>query len=376
MTSLKHGGQLKKINLGLLYGGTTHEHDVSLRSAAAIYKNLNKERYNIQLVGITRDGVWHLQEKAHITATEEFGEILQVIENPREILFQMGNKSNNPPQSDIFSPEVIFPAIHGDLGEDGSLQGLCQALGIACVGADIRGSVVALDKALTKSIIKETGIPLIPYLEIDKKLFNQDAKNQVDNILKSLGPKIFIKPSSMGSSIGCHLVTNPSLIIDKLSDAFNYGNSVIVEKALDVREIECAVLEQRNGLLRISVLGEMVHSDEFFNYHAKYISEDLSIQIPAKIDPNITESIREYAKEAFLAMGLKGMARMDFFLTESNIYFNEVNTIPGFTDASMYPKLFEHEGLSYSGLLDELIQGAIEHTGNKLMRQRMEPTFV
>ncbi len=307
----------KKLKIGVLFGGKSAEHEVSVISAQNIMKALDKNKYQIFPVKINKNG------KFNLNAVKNF--------------------------------DIIFPVLHGPYGEDGSIQGLLKLAGIPYVGAGVLGSAVGMDKDVMKRLLKEAGIPTCKFL-----ILLSLEKKSLKEISKVLGLPIFIKPANLGSSVGIHKVKNEENWNSALKDAFQYDSKVIIEQAIKGREIECAVLGNEKPIA--SVPGEVIVNSEFYSYEAKYIDENgATVEIPTKIPKATIKKIRETAVKTFKVLNCEGMGRVDFFLKENGeILVNEINTIPGFTDISMYPKLWEASGLPISKLLDKLIKLAIE----------------
>ncbi len=323
--------KVKKIRVGILFGGRSAEHEVSLVSARSVIKNLDKKKYIVVPILITKDGKW---------------------------LFNNAKKSQ-PISADpttLSSLDVIFPVLHGTYGEDGTVQGLLELARIPYVGAGVLGSAVGMDKIIQKMIFKANNIPtpgFIFFTTHDKK------SSYVSRVMKEIKLPCFVKPANLGSSIGISKVTKRDQITKAINLAFKYDRRVIVEKAISSpMEIECAVLG--NDIPKASVLGQIVSSNVFYDYDAKYVDGQSKSIIPAKLSKGVSNDIRRLAVIAFEVLDLAGMARVDFLVTkQGRIYLSEVNTIPGFTSISMYPKLWEASGVKYPALLDKLIDLAL-----------------
>ena len=346
----------KKINIGLICGGTSGEHEVSLISAYNIQAALNREKYNVLLIGIDKNGGWYLG------SNENF---LKNVENVRKVSFDtelptrlpQRNQTDQCESSDILSEvDVFFPITHGKLGEDGALQGLLELIGKPYVGADVYGSAICMDKDVTKRLLREYGIPIAKY-----QMLRKHEELKFEDAVKNLGDTLFVKPCREGSSLGVSKVRTSEEYIEALREAFAADRKVLVEEAVSGREIECSVLGN-DSPEAASVLGEIAPMHEFYSYEAKYVDErGADLIIPAEIDLEVSKNIRQTAVEAFQITECRGMARVDFFLNNDNTYIlNEINTLPGFTNISMYPKLWEASGLSYSELLESLIDLALE----------------
>ncbi len=364
--------QKAKMKIGVLYGGRSGEHDVSLCSAASVVAALDKNKYKVIAIGIDRDGKWYVQEKPEIVPHKDFGKVLALKkkgqwlvnhfqQNNQLHLYDLKNKNKK------VAIDVVFPVLHGTFGEDGTLQGLLELAMVPYVGADVIGSSVGMDKDVAKRLLKEAGIPVVSSITLNKRQWKNNAQDIIQNAMDKLGLPLFVKPVCTGSSVGIKKVKEKESLAKAINFAFQFDTRVMMEKAIDCREIECAVLGNENPAA--SVLGEIIPKHEFYSYEAKYIDPDgAKLIIPAQIDSNLSEKIRKIAVDGYEALGCSGMARVDFFLDKNTaeFYLNEINTIPGFTSISMYPKLWEATGLEYSKLLDKLIELALERHKKKL----------
>ena len=352
---------MKKIKLGVIFGGMSTEHDVSIVSGTSIIKNLNKDIYDITPIYIDKNGDWFLYNK-NVNDIEIFkiGESpleLQKIENPIELLKKIN---------------VAFPVLHGLYGEDGTIQGLFELIKLPYVGCKVLSSSVCMDKVYTKVVLEKADIKQVEYtyvrrfgekyIFIDDK-FNEkilDVKEICEKVIEKCGLPVFVKPSNSGSSVGINKAKN----VEELSKALDYASlfdkKIIIEKAVDAQELECAVIGNEN--VDVSCVGEILPAEEFYSFDAKYNNSDSRVLLPADIDIEISEKIRNIARKAFKAVDGRGLARVDFFVDKNTkeVFLNEINTMPGFTKISMYPQLWEKCGKSYSNLLDELIQLALE----------------
>ena len=347
----------EKITIGLICGGTSGEHEVSLISAYNIQAALNREKYNVLLIGIDKNGGWYLGNNQSF---------LKNVEDVRQVSFDTELPARLP-QRNLTEPgesvailsevDVFFPITHGKLGEDGALQGLLELFGKPYVGADVYGSAICMDKDVTKRLLMERGIPVARYM----LLRNQEELPFTDAVLE-LGETLFVKPCREGSSLGVSKVRTVEEYLTALQEAFAVDSKVLVEESISGREIECSVLGNDKPEAA-PILGEIVPLREFYSYEAKYVDEDgAELVIPAEIDSEVSMQIRKTAVEAFQLTECRSMARVDFFLRADNSFIlNEINTLPGFTNISMYPKLWEASGLSYSELLDRLIELALEY---------------
>jgi D-alanine-D-alanine ligase len=372
MTRKTHLKKVAKIKIGVLYGGRSGEHDVSLCSAASVVSALDRNKYEVTAIGIDRDGRWYVQDKPEIISDKDFGRILSLKKKGTWLVnhFEQKNKLHlydlkNKNKEVII--DVVFPVLHGTFGEDGTLQGLLELAMVPYVGADVTGSAVGMDKDIAKRLLKEAGIPIVPSLTINKQQWKDNQKLIIKSALDKLGLPVFIKPVCTGSSVGVKKVKKKELLAEAMDFAFQFDTRVMIEKAIACREIECAVLGNENPAA--SVLGEIIPSHEFYSYEAKYLDPNgAALKIPAQIDKTLTDKIRKTAVEGYMALGCSSMARVDFFLDKktNKFYLNEINTLPGFTSISMYPKLWEATGLKYSDLLDKLITLALERHQKKL----------
>jgi D-alanine-D-alanine ligase len=364
--------QTSKMNIGVLYGGKSGEHDVSLCSASSVVSALDRNKYEVTAIGIARDGRWYVQDKPKIIPDKNFGRILFLKKKGMWLVnhFEQKNKLHlydlkNKNKEVII--DVVFPVLHGTFGEDGTLQGLLELAMVPYVGADVTGSAVGMDKDIAKRLLKEAGIPVVPSLTINKQQWKDNQKFIIKSALDKLGLPVFVKPVCTGSSVGVKKVKKKELLTEAMDFAFQFDTRVMIEQAVDCREIECAVLGNDNPAA--SVLGEIIPHHEFYSYEAKYLDPNgAALKIPSEIKASLAGKIRKAAVEGYVTLGCSSMARVDFFLDKktNKFYLNEINTLPGFTSISMYPKLWEATGLKYSDLLDKLIALALERHQKKL----------
>lgn len=361
-----------RMKIGVLYGGRSGEHDVSLCSAAAAVSALNTSKYEIIAIGIDRDGKWYVQDQPEIVPHKDFGKVLSLKRRGRWLVnhFEEGNKLslyNMEVSGEKVTVDIVFPVLHGTFCEDGTLQGLLELAMVPYVGADVIGSAIGMDKDVAKRLLHEAGIPVVPSLTVNLQQWRSNQKSIIENAVGKLGLPLFVKPVCAGSSVGVKKVKEKAVFAEAMDFALQFDTRVIIEKAIDCREIECAVLGNENPVA--SVLGEIISSHEFYSYEAKYIDpEGATPQIPAQIEPSLADLIRKIAVDGYLALGCSSMARVDFFLDKKTdeFYINEINTLPGFTSISMYPKLWEATGIKYSDLLDYLIALAQDRHRKKL----------
>lgn len=345
---------LKK-NVLVLFGGESSEHEISLISAYNVLVAVDKELYNIHTVGITKDGEWYYYE-GDFSKIKDGSWIYE--DNKKAII--------SPCKSDsgiiIFDKEVrkekidmCFPVLHGKNGEDGTIQGLLTLAGIKFVGCSFMSSSLCMDKVMTKIVLEKNNIPQTPYIYLKKQDYECIDKIK-EEIREKLGFPCFVKPVNAGSSVGASKVNSNKDLDAALDEAFKYDDKVLIEKFVNCREIETAVMG--NDKILIAGPGEILSESEFYDYDTKYHTDNVGYAIPAKIDEDLTLKIREYAKKAYKVLDCKGLSRIDFFLDKETgeIYLNEINTLPGFTNISMFPKLFISEGLSYKELVSKLLE--------------------
>jgi len=355
----------EKLRVGVIFGGQSGEHEVSLVSAQGIMEAMNKERYEIIPVGITKEGRWLTSgEPMKLLQSGEPGVSAQVAEAKpmtRELATRSrrdlvpGTRETGFPQVD-----VVFPVLHGPYGEDGTVQGLLELAGIPYVGAGVLGSALGMDKIAMKAVFASHGLPVVEHVALKRRDWERDPEAVMELVEKELGYPCFIKPANLGSSVGISKVHQRSELASALCLAARYDRRMLAERAVDAREIEVSVLGNDEPIA--SVPGEIIPCREFYDYIAKYIDDRSELIIPADLPPGVTRRIQELAIAAFLAVDCAGMARVDFFLDKDTqgLYLGELNTIPGFTPISMYPKMWEASGISYSELIDRLIELALE----------------
>jgi D-alanine-D-alanine ligase len=365
-------GKTNKLNIGVLYGGRSGEHDVSLCSAASVFSALDRNQYNVTAIGIARDGRWYVQEKPEIVPDKDFGKKMALKKRGLWLVnhFEQKNKLhlyNIKNKNKEVLVDVVFPVVHGTFCEDGTLQGLLELAMVPYVGADVTGSAIGMDKDMAKRLLKEAGIPVVPSITAHKQSWKKTSKLILQEVLVRLGLPLFVKPVCAGSSVGVRKVKRQEELAQAINFAFQFDTRVMIEKAIDCREIECAVLGNENPAG--SILGEIIPNHEFYSYEAKYIDPDgAALQIPAQIKKSLSDKIRKFAVEGYKTLGCSSMARVDFFLDKKTdkFYLNEINTLPGFTSISMYPKLWAATGLKYSNLLNQLIALALDRHSRKL----------
>jgi len=359
-----------KIRVAVIFGGRSGEHEVSLASATSIMENIDRSKYEVIPVGITKEGRWLLDGepmkalKSGYTGTGQ-EPALVAIEAHRDDVVPTDSDRGNPGTGRLVA-DVVFPVLHGPYGEDGTVQGLLELAGVPYVGAGVLASATGMDKAIMKALFLHQGLPVVEHLVVARREWERDTKGSMDRIEDCIGYPCFVKPANLGSSVGVSKAIGREDLARALATAARYDRKLLVERGIDCREIECSVLGNDEPIA--SVPGEIIPSREFYDYLAKYVDEGSRLIIPAPISPETTEEIRRIAVAAFKAIDCAGMARVDFFLERSSgkVYLNEINTIPGFTQISMYPKLWEASGLPYPRLIDRLIELALERHAEKM----------
>lgn len=338
-----------KKKIAVLFGGQSTEHEVSRVSAASVLRNIDIGKYDIYPVGITKDGKWF-----------EYSGNIDNIENGK---WETDEYYKVPEgQKLLFNREVdaVFPVLHGLYGEDGTIQGLCKLVNIPCVGPGVMSSAICMDKVYTKYLLEKFSVKQAPYVIVNNYEYAEKPLDIIRKIENKLPYPIFIKPSNSGSSVGISKAHNDEELSKGLEEALKYDRKILVEKGINAREVEVAVLG--NDFPEAAVPGEIIPAKEFYDYEAKYISEGSKLLIPAALSSEKLEEIRSMAVKIYKILDCAGMARVDFLIDKANeeVYLNEVNTIPGFTKISMYPKMWQASGKAYSQLIDELIEFALE----------------
>jgi len=358
----------ERLRLGVVFGGRSGEHEVSLASARSVLNTLDPEKYQVTQIGITLEGEWLVGEGVLGAFSEGSRKGLSravILPDPgRPEVYRLTQKAEEQILEVITELDVIFPVLHGSFGEDGTMQGLFELNGLAYVGAGVLASSVGMDKALFKNVMQAYQIPVVPSI-----LIRSSDLADMDNVLNRVDQfgeyPLFVKPANMGSSVGVHKCRDIEETASGILDAARYDRRILVEKGINAREIELSVLGNQHP--RVSIPGEIRPTAEFYSYEAKYHDDSSELIIPAVLSGEETSQLQEYALKACQAIDCAGMARVDFLLDKDSgdIYLNELNTIPGFTPISMYPKLWEASGLSYPDLIDELIHLALERKAEK-----------
>lgn len=361
-----------KLKVGVLCGGRSGEHEVSLKSAASITDALDKEKYEIIPIGITRKGAWFTGENVIQDLAQggslEGNDPIAIIPDPEVGGFvklpREGGKSPSPSQ-EVEKLEVVFPVLHGPYGEDGTVQGLLELAGIPYVGPGVLAASAGMDKAIMKMVFQQRGLPVGKYLYFLRKEWEKDREYYLDKVERKLGYPCFVKPCNLGSSVGISKAKSREELLRGIEEAIQYDRKIVIEEFIRGREIEVSVLGNDEPLA--SLPGEVVPCNEFYDYRAKYLDDRSLLYIPAEMDSSLASRVQEMAVESFKALDGSGMGRVDFFVEEetNRIIINEINTIPGFTQVSMYPKLWEASGVSYGELLDRLINLALERFREK-----------
>ncbi|HLN86730.1 MAG TPA: D-alanine--D-alanine ligase [Candidatus Limnocylindrales bacterium] len=362
----------KKLRVAILFGGKSAEHEISLISARNIVEAMDKRKYEIVSIGIDKQGRWHLDEGARLLHGDTESKVeFPDAKNAAAVL--PGDTTTPMVRStgagfggfgSLGSIDVVFPILHGPFGEDGTVQGLLKLANVPFVGAGVLGSAVGMDKDMMKRLLRDAKLPIGKFLA-----FNRSDKIGFANVKKTLGMPLFVKPANLGSSVGISKVVKPGQFAAAVKEAFRYDNKIVIEECIEGREIECSVLGNDQPIA--SLPGEIVVNRDFYSYDAKYIDDQgARLEIPAKLPKAVIKQVRALALRVYKTLGCEGMGRVDFFVqANGRVLVNEINTIPGFTRISMYPKMWEASGISYSSLIDRLIQLAIQrHRAEKRLR--------
>jgi D-alanine-D-alanine ligase len=361
----------KLLRVGVLFGGRSGEHEVSLASAASVIRGLDPDKYEVVPIGISKDGHWLIGQGAAKMLPEVLkgGRRVMLAADPTEAALVPLDRGAGAQRLD-----VIFPVMHGTFGEDGTIQGMLDLAGLPYVGAGVLGSAVGMDKDVSKRLCQEAGIPVVPWVTVHRWLWEKDPQAVKTEIENKFPYPVFVKPATLGSSVGMSKVHHSTELEPALTLACEFGMKILVEQALSAREIEVSVLGNHEP--KASVPGEIVPHREFYDYTAKYLEEGTQLVIPASLTAAQVEKIQTLAVSAFRVLELAGMARVDFFLEKNSgkLCLNEVNTIPGFTSISMYPKLWEASGIPFRQLIDKLIELALEmHREKARTKYAIEP---
>lgn len=364
----------EKLRIGVIFGGRSGEHEISLRSARSVVAAIDRSKYDVTLIGIDHAGRWRLLAESEFAA---------LTAGPPRALHGEGARISIPPvpadadgipsaPADGAPPplDVVFPVLHGPYGEDGTIQGFLDLADLPYVGAGVLGSAVGMDKDVQKRLLRDAGLPLLPFVTLSRAHVDR-TPDAPANAARGLGYPVFVKPANLGSSVGVSKVDAPGALTAAVDLALSFDNKILIERGITAREIECAVLG--NDDPQASIAGEIVANDGFYSYEAKYIDPDGAVlHIPAQISDDLAERVRNLAVRVFQVLDCAGMARVDFLLDRDSdeLFVNELNSIPGFTTISMYPKLWEQSGIAYPELVDRLIALALErHAARRRLRK-------
>ena len=350
---------VKVTRVGILFGGRSGEHEVSVMSARSVFNALDRDRFEPAAIGISRKGLWYLiQEPEEVFSRgcveDGCGLPVALLPLPYGRPF-ISLEGGSLPQLD-----VVFPVLHGTFGEDGTIQGLLELAGLPYVGAGVGASAVGMDKEMMKKAFRHAGLPVVDDVIVLRRALRKEPDAVFSFVEEKIPYPCFVKPANLGSSVGVSRATNRDELAAALTEAAQYDRKIIIEKGVTAREIECSVLG--NDYPQCSIPGEIIPAREFYDYEAKYVSEDSQLVIPAALDQEVEVTVQNLAVRAFTAIGCSGLARVDFFITRGTgeVLVNEINTMPGFTKISMYPKLWEATGLPYGDLLTKLINLGLE----------------
>lgn len=362
----------RKLRVAVVFGGRSAEHEISLLSARFVAASLDRDRFEPILVGIDKTGRWLLQEEAILLSAARDPRLAKLNHARPDVALTAhptpgGDAALAVSGASALGVDVVFPVLHGPMGEDGAMQGLLELAGVAYVGAGVLGSAVGMDKDIMKRLLKEAEIPIVPYTTVRRHEWDRDPKAVLDRA-SALAFPLFVKPANLGSSVGIHRVKTPADLPAAINDAFTFDTKLVIEAGLDhPREVECAVLG--NDEPAASIAGEIIvdHPDGFYSYAAKYIDETgATLKIPADLTPAQQNAVQLLAIKTFRALECQGLARVDFFLSAGgDLYVNEINTLPGFTAISMYPKLWEATGIPARDLVTRLIDLALERAARR-----------
>src|SRR3984893_6250194 len=365
---------MKKLRVAVLYGGRSGEHEVSLQSAASVINHLDRDRFEIVPVAIDKQGRWHLNDISLLEGRQS----LPVFKNSPRVVLPPNPAASGGGSALIRLGEsgeargidVVFPVIHGPLCEDGTIQGLLELADLPYVGCGVLASAVAMDKEVAKRLARDAGLPIVPYISLKHERWEKQKQQSAEQIQRELGYHVFVKPANLGSSVGVHKAKEAGGLNTALENAFEYDTKVLVEVAVDAREIEVSVLENPDSGADplVSVPGEIDPTHEFYSYEAKYLDEKgAKLMIPAKLEAEQTKCVQDIARKVFRAIEGEGMARVDLLLdrTSGKLFLHELNTLPGFTSLTMHPKMWEASGIPYTELLSRLVDLAISRHKRK-----------
>lgn len=362
--------QDKKLRIAVLFGGQSGEHEVSLNSSSSVLKAIDRDKYDVETIGISQNGRWYWGVEPERVLAEGFpanneGCQVTLVHDPSEPRFLALDGRALPNGGKV---DLVFPVLHGPFGEDGTIQGLLEMTNLPYVGSGVLGSALGMDKDRMKAVFLQAGLPIASYALILRSEYRQDPEGCIGKIENGIGYPCFVKPANLGSSVGISKAHNRVELQKALDLAAIYDRKIVVEENIDGREIEVSVLG--NERPRASVAGEILPANEFYDYDAKYLDTGSQLVIPARLDNEVQEKLQDIAVRAFLAVDAAGLSRVDFFVTKDNkIILNEINTMPGFTQISMYSKLWGATGISYSRLVDRLIALGIERFNDSRQRK-------
>lgn len=348
-----------KITVGLIFGGSSGEHEISCISAASIAKNIDMQKYNVIAIGVGRDGRWFAPIPFNDISTFKVENYLdyEVYLKPKK---DNGKLYANKDNSLVNEIDVVFEIIHGTYGEDGKLQGLLDICGIPYVGSGVTGSAVGMDKIICRQIVKSEGVPQVKYVSALRHEWESEPEAVLVGIESELNYPVFVKPANMGSSVGISKADNRESLKEAINEAIRFDSRLMIEEGIEMREIELSVMG--NNDLFVSLPGEILSAQAFYDYETKYHNTESKTEVPANLDENTISNLQMIAKKVYRALDLAGLSRVDFFIEKNTnqIYFNEVNTLPGFTDISMYAKMWQASGIEMSMLIEELINLAFK----------------
>lgn len=360
----------RKIRVGMIFGGRSAEHDVSLRSAEAIMNAIDRDKFEVVPVGITRDGRW-ISGGNPLLQLADYSQLPLADPDSERLAGSLLPARQETPTLDVRSSgwaqdiDVLFPVLHGPWGEDGTVQGMLELANVPYVGSGVLASAVGMDKITSKLLFERAGLPIAPWISVLRRDWRRDPDALAVRIEREIGYPCFTKPANLGSSLGIDKVHHAGELAAAMDEAARYDRKIVIERGLDAREFEVSVLGNDDPVT--SVAGEVVSVNEFYDFDAKYVDDRSKLIIPAPIDASVMEEMRGIAASAFKAIDAAGLARVDFFMERATnqVYLNEINTIPGFTQASMYPLLWEASGLSFQDLVTRLVELAIERHGER-----------
>jgi len=357
-----------KIRVAVIFGGRSGEHEVSIVSGTNIIEALDKKKYDVIPIGITKSGKWLAGEKAPLAFKKgDYSGLTQVTLNCESGSNELLHFKNG--HFEKLKIDIFFPALHGPYGEDGTIQGLFEMANVPYTGCGVLASSVGMDKLVTKALWDQAGLPIVPYIGINKSSWKKSSKKIMKRVIDELGLPVFIKPANMGSSVGISKVKKESELKKAIDLACEFDTRILIEKGLNVRELECAVLG--NDEPKAARVGEILVGGEFYDYNDKYINGVSRTQVPAEIPPSLEKKVQQMALKAYKLLDASGLARVDMFLEKKTgrIYINEINTLPGFTSISMYPKMWKAAGIPYKKLVDKIIELGFEKFKQKQQKK-------